>query len=52
MISRFIELDDFVPHLTLGKESYGGGISSGVTERRLERDEAGGSGELEAVSGI
>ena len=34
-IRRYFELDDFVPHMTLGKEAYGGGISSGVTKEGL-----------------
>ena len=38
-IRRYFELDDFVPHLTLGKESYGGGISSGVTKEGLREME-------------
>ena len=40
-IKQYFELDDFVPHLTIGKERYSGDISSGVRKeslREMEQD--------------
>jgi hypothetical protein len=36
LIKRYFELDDFVPHLTLGKEQYGGNISTGISKQELK----------------
>ncbi|MFC4410575.1 2'-5' RNA ligase family protein [Chungangia koreensis] len=34
-IKQYFELDQYVPHLTLGKESYGSNISSGISKAQL-----------------
>ncbi|MGD6831229.1 2'-5' RNA ligase family protein [Sutcliffiella halmapala] len=39
LIKQYFELDNFVPHLTLGKEQYGGNISSGLTKQALKEME-------------
>ncbi|WP_377890167.1 2'-5' RNA ligase family protein [Alkalihalobacillus sp. R86527] len=39
LIKQYFERDDFVPHLTLGKEKYGGGISNGVSKEDLKEME-------------
>ena len=36
LIKKYFELDDFVPHLTLGKEQYGGNVSTGMTKQELK----------------
>jgi 2'-5' RNA ligase len=36
LIKRYFELDDFVPHLTLGKEQYSGNISTGISKQELK----------------
>jgi 2'-5' RNA ligase len=36
LINKYFELDDFVPHLTLGKEQYGGNISTGLSKEDLK----------------
>jgi hypothetical protein len=36
VIKKYFELDDFVPHLTLGKEQYGGNISTGLSKEDLK----------------
>jgi 2'-5' RNA ligase len=36
LIKKYFELDDFVPHLTLGKEHYGVNISSGLSKQELK----------------
>jgi 2'-5' RNA ligase len=36
LIKRYFEFDDFVPHLTLGKEQYSGNISSGISKQELK----------------
>ncbi len=35
LIKQYFELDAFVPHLTLGKEKYGGNISTGLSKKEL-----------------
>lgn len=35
LIPQYFELDDFIPHLTLGKEAYGGSISTGMSKQEL-----------------
>ena len=39
LIKQYFELDDFVPHLTLGKEVYGGSISTGMSKQELNNME-------------
>ena len=40
LVHKYFELNDFVPHLTLGKEQYGSGISSGsITKIELKEME-------------
>lgn len=36
LIEQYFEGDAFVPHLTLGKEQYGGNISTGLTKQQLK----------------
>ncbi|WP_397538858.1 2'-5' RNA ligase family protein [Rummeliibacillus pycnus] len=36
LIKGYFELDAFVPHLTLGKEKYGGNISTGLSKKELK----------------
>ena len=36
LIKKYFELDDFVPHLTLWKEQYGGNVSTGMTKQELK----------------
>lgn len=36
LIKKYFELDDFVPHLTLGKEQYGGNVSTGMKKKELK----------------
>ncbi|WP_335872274.1 2'-5' RNA ligase family protein [Bacillus sp. 2205SS5-2] len=36
LIKQYFELEDFVPHLTLGKENYGGNISTGLSKIELK----------------
>ncbi|MCA1054066.1 2'-5' RNA ligase family protein [Rossellomorea aquimaris] len=45
-IQQYFELDAFVPHLTLGKEAYGGSISSGLTKSELREMEKAAEVEL------
>lgn len=35
LIKQYFELDAFVPHITLGKEQYGGNISAGLSKKEL-----------------
>lgn len=35
LIKQYFELEAFVPHLTLGKEQYGGNISAGLSKKEL-----------------
>ncbi|MBT2641930.1 2'-5' RNA ligase family protein [Bacillus sp. ISL-41] len=44
LIKQYFELDAFVPHLTLGKEQYGGNISPGLSTKELQ--------EMERAAGI
>ncbi|XXM72476.1 2'-5' RNA ligase family protein [Lysinibacillus sphaericus] len=46
LIKKYFELDDFVPHLTLGKEQYGGNISSPLTKDGLRKMERAAEKEL------
>lgn len=39
VVKTYFEGDEFVPHLTLGKEEYGGGISKGVSKQDLKEME-------------
>ncbi|TYS16656.1 2'-5' RNA ligase family protein [Rossellomorea vietnamensis] len=39
LIKQYYELDAFVPHLTLGKEQYGGNISTGLSKKELKEME-------------
>jgi 2'-5' RNA ligase len=39
LIKQYFELDAFVPHLTLGKEQYGGNISTGLSKKELKEME-------------
>ena len=39
LINQYFELNDFVPHLTLGKEQYGSGISTGISKIELKETE-------------
>ena len=39
LIKQYFELDAFVPHLTLGKEHYGGNISTGLSKKDLKEME-------------
>jgi 2'-5' RNA ligase len=36
LIKQYFELDAFVPHLTLGKEQYGGNISTGLSKKEVK----------------
>lgn len=38
-IKQYFELDDFVPHLTLGKAQYGGNVSTGLSKKELKEME-------------
>ncbi|MBT2636668.1 2'-5' RNA ligase family protein [Bacillus sp. ISL-39] len=40
LIQQYFELDAFVPHLTLGKEQYGGNISTGLSKKELKEMES------------
>lgn len=40
LIKQYFELDAFVPHLTLGKEQYGGNISTGLSKKELHEMES------------
>jgi 2'-5' RNA ligase len=46
LIKRYFELDDFVPHLTLGKEHYGGNISTPLSKDGLTEMERAAEEEL------
>ncbi len=35
LIKQYFELDAFVPDITLGKEHYGGNISTGLSKQEL-----------------
>jgi 2'-5' RNA ligase len=39
LIIQYFELDAFVPHLTLGKEQYGGNIPTGLSKKELKEME-------------
>ncbi|RIW32006.1 2'-5' RNA ligase family protein [Bacillus salacetis] len=39
LIKKYYELEAFIPHLTLGKEQYGGNISSGLAKKELKEME-------------
>jgi len=39
LIKQYFELDAFVPHLTLGKEQYGGNISTRLSKKELKNME-------------
>ena len=39
LIKQYFELNDFVPHLTLGKEQYGSDISTGISKVELKEME-------------
>lgn len=39
LLKQYFELDAFVPHLTLGKEQYGGNISTGLSKKELKEME-------------
>lgn len=45
-INHYFELDAYVPHLTLGKETYGGNISTGLTKEQLHEMERDAEEEL------
>jgi 2'-5' RNA ligase len=45
-IKRYFELDDYVPHLTLGKEMYGGNISTPLSKEGLKEMERAAEEEL------
>ena len=40
LIKQYFEQDAFVPHLTLGKEQYGGNISTGLSKKELKEMES------------
>lgn len=46
MIKQYFEGEDFVPHLTLAKETYSGGISKGVSRSDLKEMEKKAKEEL------
>jgi 2'-5' RNA ligase len=46
LIKKYFELDDFVPHLTLGKETYGGNISTPLSKEGLKEMEIAAGKEL------
>ena len=39
LINQYFEFNSFEPHLTLGKEQYGGGISNGLSKNELKEME-------------
>ena len=39
LIQQYFELDDFVPHLTLGNAQYGGNLSTGISKKELKEME-------------
>lgn len=39
LIKQYFELDNFVPHVTLGKEQYVGSISTGLSKQELKEME-------------
>ena len=46
LIKQYFELDAFIPHLTLGKEQYGGNISTGLSKKELKEMERLADSEL------
>ncbi|MCA0987439.1 2'-5' RNA ligase family protein [Guptibacillus algicola] len=46
LIKQYFEGEEFIPHLTLGKEEYGGGISKGVSKQDLKEMEQQAEGNL------
>ncbi|MFL8938661.1 2'-5' RNA ligase family protein [Rossellomorea oryzaecorticis] len=46
LIKRYFELDDFIPHLTLGKEQFGGNISTGLSKDGLKEMKCAAGEEL------